>query len=65
MGGRWCEPTKNTIIADLIDEWWIQIAPVLLGNGKRLFEQSDYQTRLELIDITQMKQLTELHFRRN
>lgn len=56
---------KNIIVADLIDKWWIQIAPVLLGNGKRLFEQSDYQTRLELIDITQMKQLTELHFHRN
>lgn len=55
---------KPLIEADLIDEWWIQIAPVLLGKGKRLFEEGDYHQRLELVDTTQMEQLYELHYRK-
>ncbi len=50
--------------ADLVDEFWIQIAPVLLGKGKRLFEEGNYARRLELIATTPMGELTELHLRR-
>ncbi|MGX7162455.1 dihydrofolate reductase family protein [Enterococcus massiliensis] len=55
---------KPLLEADMIDEWWIQIAPVLLGKGKRLFEDGNYHQRLELVDTTQMEQLYELHYRK-
>jgi dihydrofolate reductase len=48
----------------MIDEFWIQIAPVLLGKGKRLFEEGKYRKRLEFVETTQMGELTELHFRK-
>lgn len=52
------------VVADMIDEFWIQIAPVLLGKGKRLFEESEYHKRLEFVETTQMGELTELRFRK-
>lgn len=55
---------KPLLEADMIDEYWIQVAPVLLGKGKRLFEEGEYRYRLEFIDTTQMGELTELHFKR-
>ena len=54
----------DLVAADMIDEYWIQIAPVLLGKGKRLFEEGDYRRRLEFVETTQMGELTELHFRK-
>lgn len=53
---------KPLIEADLIDEWWIQIAPVLLGEGKPLFEKGNYTNRLTLVDTTIMGELVELHY---
>lgn len=50
--------------ADLIDEWYIQIAPVVLGEGKRLFENGTYQQRLEFVETKQMGELVELHYRK-
>lgn len=50
--------------AGLIDEWWVQIAPVLLGRGKRLFEPGDYGGKLELVGTTRLGELTELHLKR-
>jgi|SRR5699024_3115699 len=50
--------------AKKIDEIWLQIAPVLLGRGKRLFEKGNYRYRFELVEVTQMGELTELHLRR-
>lgn len=55
---------KPLLEENLIDEYWIQIAPVLLGKGKRLFEEGDYNYRLEFIETTQMGELTELHLKR-
>lgn len=54
----------DLVAADLIDEWWIQIAPVLLGDGIRLFKKGDYATRLKLLDVNRYDQLAELHLRR-
>lgn len=48
--------------ANLIDEWFIQIAPVLLGEGKRLFEAHHLTTRLEFLETRQFGELTELHY---
>lgn len=61
-GGNFLKPL---IEADLIDEWWIQVAPVLLGEGKPLFEQGDYAKRLTFVDTTTMGELIELHYVRN
>lgn len=58
-GGQLLQPILE---ADLIDEWYIQIAPVLLGAGKRLFQEGTYLSRLQLEDTTQMGQLMELHY---
>lgn len=58
-GGNFIKPI---IEADLIDEWWIQIAPVLLGDGKPLFEKGDYAQRLKLVDTKIMGELVELHY---
>ncbi|GMA08787.1 dihydrofolate reductase [Tetragenococcus halophilus subsp. flandriensis] len=55
---------KPLLEADMMDEYWIQIAPVLLGKGKRLFEEGDYNYRLEFVETTQMGELTELHLRK-
>ncbi len=38
-GGWWWHIIKPLIEHQLIDEWYIQIAPVLLGNGIRLFSR--------------------------
>lgn len=53
---------KPLLEADLIDEWFIQIAPVFLGEGKRLFEPRGYSRRLTFVETKQMGELTELHF---
>lgn len=50
--------------ANLIDEWFIQIAPVLLGEGKRLFDAHSLTTRLEFVETRQFGELTELHYRK-
>lgn len=50
--------------ADLLDEYLIQIAPVLLGSGKRLFPTGNYQQRLTFVATTQMGELVELHYRK-
>ncbi|WP_461226321.1 dihydrofolate reductase family protein [Lacticaseibacillus suihuaensis] len=52
------------LAADLIDELWVQIAPVLLGGGKPLFPPGPYRRRFRLADRTAMGELTELHLTR-
>lgn len=54
----------DLVAEDLIDEWWIQIAPALLGRGIRLFPDGDYATRLKLIGVNHYDQLAELHLQR-
>lgn len=60
-GGKLLHPLLE---ADLIDEWYVQIAPVLLGTGKLLFEPGEYTTRLQFVDMTQMGELVEIHYQR-
>ncbi len=49
---------------DLIDDFWIQIAPVLIGTGKRLFEENDYEKRFKLAGIKRIGELAEIHLKR-
>jgi dihydrofolate reductase len=37
--------------ANLIDEFWFLIHPVVLGKGKKLFDGLDIKSQLQLIDI--------------
>lgn len=46
----------------LIDEWYIQIAPVFLGNGIRLFQEGNYEERLKLTDSQRFGEFIELHY---
>ncbi|ASZ07051.1 MULTISPECIES: dihydrofolate reductase family protein [Enterococcus] len=55
---------KPLLEKQLIDEWWIQITPVLLGEGIRLFEPGDYEERLEYVGAQQFGQFLELHYRK-
>lgn len=34
----------------LVDELWLSVHPILLGNGKQLFRRQDSRTRLTLLD---------------
>ncbi|WPC17276.1 dihydrofolate reductase family protein [Pediococcus inopinatus] len=54
----------DLLAEDLIDEWWIQIAPVLLGEGIRLFPNGNYATCLNLEEVVQYNQLAELHLKK-
>ena len=36
---------------DLIDEYWIFVNPIILANGKRLFDNISHTQKLELISI--------------
>lgn len=50
---------------DLLDELWIQIAPVILGTGKRLFAETAMDLkRFELVAVKPIGQLSELHIKR-
>jgi len=50
--------------ADLIDDLYIQIAPVILGQGAPLFTAIDHQQRFELVNTTNYGQLAEVHYQR-
>jgi dihydrofolate reductase len=52
------------LTADLIDDLYIQIAPVLLGDGISLFTAVDYSRRFELVATNHYGQLAEVHYQR-
>lgn len=43
-----------------LDKMIIQVAPILLGGGYRLFEALDQQTQFELVSVVKMGQYTEM-----
>lgn len=55
---------KPLLEANMVDEFWIQIVPVLLGQGKRLFEPGSYRYRLQAVETTQLGEMTEIHLKR-
>ena len=55
---------KPLLEANMVDEFWIQIVPVLLGQGKRLFEPGRYRYRLQVVETAQLGEMTEIHLKR-
>lgn len=49
---------------ELIDEWFIQLAPVFLGRGKRLFQEQATPQRLTLVETKTMGELVEVHYKK-
>lgn len=47
---------------DLIDEWIISLAPVLIGKGIPLFQQQDVERRLKLKSVKSYGQFAQLHY---
>ncbi|QBG57914.1 diacylglycerol kinase [Bacillus amyloliquefaciens] len=47
---------------ELVDEFIIQIAPVLLGRGIPLFRPGETETALKLTDVRRYKQFAELRY---
>jgi dihydrofolate reductase len=55
---------RQCIKAGLIDEIFVHIVPILLGDGVPLFRRKNYaETNLEMISLTQTDQTTNLRFR--
>ena len=55
---------KDFMEADLIDEYQVTIAPVILGEGIPLFPQGNYAADLELQGTTRYGQFVELAYKR-
>lgn len=49
---------------NLIDEWIISIAPVLIGKGIPLFQELDFEMRLKLKSVKSYGQFAQLHYQR-
>ena len=56
--------SKTFLEADLIDEYRVTTAPVLLGEGIPLFPQGDYAADLEFQGSTIYGQFVELAYKR-
>lgn len=54
----------SLMASELIDDYWIQLAPVFLGSGKRLFPEGDYEQRVKFVEATQMGEMVELHYQK-
>lgn len=46
----------------LIDEWFITIAPTIIGDGIPLFKKQGFETRLKLLGVKRYNQFIELHY---
>jgi dihydrofolate reductase len=61
MGGA--SVIQQALAAGLVDELFLHVAPVLLGDGTRLFEHLGGQVRLERIEVTESHHSTHLRYR--
>jgi len=60
-GGALLQPV---IEAGIIEEWWIQIVPVLLGEGVPLFLPQTNQQKLQLLETEQFGQFAQIHLKK-
>jgi dihydrofolate reductase len=49
-------------LLSLVDEFIIQIAPIIIGKGIPLFVPGDQENKLTLVDVRSFKQFAELHY---
>jgi dihydrofolate reductase len=61
MGGA--DVNRQALRAGYVDELTISIAPVLLGGGKRLFDDFDETVSLEHVSVLQSKFATHISYR--
>lgn len=54
----------NFVQKNLIDEWIISIAPVLIGKGIPLFREFDFEIPLKLKSVKSYGQFAQLHYER-
>lgn len=47
----------------LVDEFIITVAPTLIGKGIPLFQESDFEVDLTLVDIKYYDKFAQLHYR--
>ncbi|MBX8938542.1 dihydrofolate reductase family protein [Enterococcus gilvus] len=55
---------KPVIEAGLIEEWWIQLVPILLGKGVPLFLPQTNQQKFQLLETEQFGQFAQLHLKK-
>ncbi|TWT04406.1 dihydrofolate reductase [Planococcus sp. CPCC 101016] len=55
---------RSFVKENLIDEWIISIAPVLIGKGIPLFQQFDFEIPLKLKTVKSYGQFAQLHYER-
>lgn len=46
----------------LVDEFFLQIVPVIIGRGIPLFSPADLESKFSLQEVNQYKQIAEMHF---
>lgn len=56
------EVLKPLLEEKLVDEFIIQLTPVIIGNGIPLFVPGDYENKLLLKDVKQYHQFVEVHY---
>ena len=56
------EILKPLLEAKLVDEFFIQIAPSIIGSGIPLFVPGNHENELKLLDVRRYKQLAEMHY---
>ncbi|MFC0277486.1 dihydrofolate reductase family protein [Enterococcus devriesei] len=55
---------RPVIEAGLIEEWWIQVVPILLGEGVPLFLPQRNQQKFQLVETEQFGQFAQLHLKK-
>ncbi len=55
--------TQQLLAAGLVDELRLHVAPLLLGDGRRLFERSAADVQLEMIETVATPQVVHIRYR--
>ncbi|MFC0523023.1 dihydrofolate reductase family protein [Pontibacillus salicampi] len=55
---------KSLMEHQLVDEFIISIAPIIIGSGIPLFQEMNVEQRMELVDMKRFGSFPQLHYRR-